>query len=89
MVISRSLKPPNLPTLKLEGKELEYNKSIIILGTQFDDNLSFTEYIIYLASRNTKQFTYLRRVASFLIDRECTMFYICPIRSVVEYSPFV
>ena len=89
MVISRRPRPPNLPNVKLEGKELEYRSSINILGIQIDQKLSFTEHIRELASRTARKLACLRRVARYLDNKGCTSLYNSQIRSLMEYSPLV
>jgi len=89
MVISRRPRPPNLPNIKLDGKELDYKSSINILGIQFDQKLSFTEHVKEVAARTARKFACLRRVARFLDDKGCTALYNSQIRSLMEYSPLV
>ena len=81
--------PPDLQRVKLEGKIIEYQSTVNILGVQFDSRLTFINHVKDLASRSAKKLACLRRVAGFLDYKGCTIIYNSQIRSLMEYSPLV
>ena len=89
MLISRRAKPVGVPRIKLNNDVIPYEKSINILGVQFDEKLTFVEHVKDLASRTAKKFACLRRIAPLLDEKGCTMLYNSQIRSIMEYAPLV
>ena len=89
MLISRRPKPLNTPGIILDNETITPQKSVNILGVEFDDKLTFTQHVKELASRAAKKVACLRRVAHLLDEKGCTMLYNSQIRSIMEYAPLV
>ena len=89
MVISRRLRPNNLPQIKIDGEYIIPQSRIDILGIQFDQGLTFTDHVKDLAKRTAQKFACLRRVAHLLDSKGCSMLYNSQIRSLMEYAPLV
>ena len=91
MLISRRHESPddNLPSIKLEEKELILLPTMNILGIEIDSKLSFTSHVKEVANKCARKFACVRRIAHLLDSKGCSMLYNSQVRSLMEYSPLV
>ena len=88
MLITRRQQNPEveLPYLKLNGRILQLEQSISILGVEIDSKLTFTNHISDLAKKCGKKLACLRRVSHLLDSKGCQLLYNAQIRPLMEYA---
>ena len=89
MLISRrqdinTLPPPNI---HLEGRQLQLQDSITILGVEVDSRLSFTSHAKKVAKNAAWKLSCIRRISNFLDAKGIEILYKAQVRSLMEYSP--
>lgn len=91
MLISRRRESTNaaLPDIYLEDRRLPLQRSITILGVEFDDNLSFTNHVRQVARDAAWKLGCIRRISHLLDDRGVASLYKAQVRSLMEYSHLV
>ena len=77
-----------LPNIKLlfDGKALQPQDEIEILGVSYDKKLTFKTHIENIVRKASRKITSLRRI-SWLLDAKGRVLYKAQIRSVMEYAP--
>ena len=91
MLISRRQESQNTSQakIKLEGKTLQQQAAINILGVEFNHDLSFTGHVRNLAKNAARKLACVRRISHLLDSRGCAALYNSQVRSLMEYSPLV
>ena len=90
MLISRRRESEdNMPTIKLDGKDLPLQTNMHILGVQFDHHLSFTEHVKEIGRNCASKLACLRRISGLLDSKGCSVLYNSQVRSLMEYAPLV
>ena len=72
-------------SIKFDGKELTRVRSTKCLGVMIDENLTWHEHIDYVCRKVIASLSMLRRVRSFLGERDLTLLYNCLIQSQLDY----
>ena len=88
MLITRRQQNPEevLPNIKLNGRPLQLEHSINILGIEIDSKLTFTSHVSELAKKCGKKLACLRRVSHLLDSKGCRLLYNAQIRPLMEYA---
>ena len=88
MLITRRQQNPEevLPNIKLNGRPLQLEHSINILGIEIDSKLTFTSHVSELAKKCGKKLACLRRVSHLLDSKGCRLLYNAQIRPIMEYA---
>ncbi|KAG0724822.1 RNA-directed DNA polymerase from mobile element jockey [Chionoecetes opilio] len=89
LLISRRQDITNLPApdIRLEGRSLPLQRSISILGVEFDAGLTFTSHARRVAKNSAWRLSCVRRISHFLDAKGVEVLYKAQVRPLMEYSP--